>query len=63
MDCLGIKKAIVVGQHAGAKVGIELAVTWPERVNKLVLSSTGYYAPQAKLKLLLILQLQQARWS
>ena len=50
MDCLGIKKAIVVGQHAGAKVGIELAVTWPERVNKLVLSSTGYYPAAGEAK-------------
>ena len=40
MDCLGIKKAIVVGWHVGGLVAIELAVTWPERVNKLVVSPT-----------------------
>ena len=42
MDCLLIKKASVVGHHVGGKVALELAVTWPERVNKLVLSSIGY---------------------
>ena len=42
IDSLGIKKAIVVGHHAGGKVGLELAINWPERVNKLVLSSIGY---------------------
>jgi pimeloyl-ACP methyl ester carboxylesterase len=46
MDSLGIKKAIVVGQHFGGKVGVELAVTWPERVKNLVLSSIGY--PEAE---------------
>jgi pimeloyl-ACP methyl ester carboxylesterase len=42
MDYLGIKKANVVGHHVGGKVALELAVTWPQRVNKLVLSSVGY---------------------
>ena len=39
MDSLGIKKANVVGHHIGAKVAVELAINWPERVNKLVLSA------------------------
>jgi pimeloyl-ACP methyl ester carboxylesterase len=42
MDSLGIKKAAVVGQHVGGKIGLEMAVTWPERVSKLVLSSPNY---------------------
>ena len=42
MDSLGIKKAGVVGQHVGGKIGLEMAVTWPERVSKLVLSSPNY---------------------
>jgi pimeloyl-ACP methyl ester carboxylesterase len=46
MDSLGIKKAAVVGQHVGAKIGLEMAVTWPERVSKLVLSSPNY--PEAE---------------
>jgi pimeloyl-ACP methyl ester carboxylesterase len=43
MDSLGIKKAIIVGQHIGAKMAVELAVTRPERVRKLVLSNIGFY--------------------
>jgi pimeloyl-ACP methyl ester carboxylesterase len=43
MDCLGIKKASVVGHHTGAKVAAEVAINWPDRVNKLVLSSIGYW--------------------
>jgi pimeloyl-ACP methyl ester carboxylesterase len=46
MDSIGIKKANVVGQHFGGKVGLEMAVTRPERVSKLVLSSIGY--PEAE---------------
>ncbi len=43
MDSLDIKKASIMGHHAGAKVGVELASTWPDRVDKLVLSSLPYY--------------------
>ncbi len=43
MDSLGIDKASVVGHHAGAQVGVELAASWPERVEKLVLSSCPYW--------------------
>ena len=48
---MGIKNAIVIGEHTGGKVGLEMAVTWPERVNKLVLSSIGYYADDAGKKI------------
>jgi pimeloyl-ACP methyl ester carboxylesterase len=41
MDCLGIKYANVLGHHVGASVATEIAVTWPDRVNKLVLSGSG----------------------
>jgi len=43
MDSLGIRKTSIVGHHAGAQVAAELAVTWPERVEKLVLSSCPYW--------------------
>jgi len=48
MDALGIKKANVVGQHVGGKIGVEMAVNWPERVSSLVLSSIGYYESEGK---------------
>jgi pimeloyl-ACP methyl ester carboxylesterase len=43
MDSLGIKKANIVGHHTGAKVATELAINWPNRINKLVLSAIGYW--------------------
>lgn len=43
MDSLGIEKASIVGHHAGASVAAELAVAWPQRVDRLVLSSYPYY--------------------
>ena len=43
MDSLGIKKANFVGQFNGAMTAAEIAVNWPERVNKLVLAGTGFW--------------------
>jgi pimeloyl-ACP methyl ester carboxylesterase len=43
LDYLGIKKASIVGHHAGASVAAEVAIRWPERVNKLVLSALGIH--------------------
>ena len=40
---LGIKKASILGKNAGANVAAELVINWPERVNRLVLSSAGYF--------------------
>ena len=37
MECLGIERASVVGHHTGAMIATELAVTDPQRVDKLVL--------------------------
>ena len=37
MDCLGIKKANIVAHSIGNTVAVELATTWPDRVNKLAL--------------------------
>ena len=38
LDAMKIKKANVAGHHTGALIGVELAVTYPKLVNKLVLS-------------------------
>ena len=43
MDSLGIKKASIVGQHYGSRVAVEVALNWPERVNKLVLAGPGFW--------------------
>jgi pimeloyl-ACP methyl ester carboxylesterase len=50
MNSLGIKEANVVGHHTGAKVAAELAINWPERVNKLVLSAIGYWEATANIE-------------
>lgn len=42
LDGLKIKKTSVVGHHTGAYIGIEIAATQPERVDKLVLSGQPY---------------------
>ena len=43
MDSLGIKQASLVGQFNGAMIAAEVAVNWPERVDKLVLAGTGFW--------------------
>jgi pimeloyl-ACP methyl ester carboxylesterase len=42
MDGLAIERASLVGHHTGGVVAVEVAATYPERVEKLVLSSTPY---------------------
>jgi pimeloyl-ACP methyl ester carboxylesterase len=42
MDSLDIKKTNIVGHHLGSIVAAETQITWPERVDKLVLSGLGY---------------------
>jgi len=43
MDAIGIKKASLVGQFNGAMIAGEVALNWPERVDKLVLAGTGFW--------------------
>ena len=42
MDALSIKKASLVGHHLGSIVAAEVEISWPERVNKLILSGIGF---------------------
>ncbi|RPH61309.1 MAG: alpha/beta hydrolase [Burkholderiales bacterium] len=42
LDALGIERAHVVGHHTGGVIAIELAAAFPERVGRLVLSSTPF---------------------
>jgi pimeloyl-ACP methyl ester carboxylesterase len=39
LDALGIERTHVVGHHTGGVVGIEIAASAPDRVDKLILSS------------------------
>ena len=43
MDAIGLKKASLVGQFNGAMIAAEVAINWPERVDKLVLAGTGFW--------------------
>jgi pimeloyl-ACP methyl ester carboxylesterase len=39
---MGINRTSIVGHHTGGVIAVEVAATHPERVDKLVLSSTPY---------------------
>jgi len=42
LDAMSIDRASLVGHHTGGVIAVEVAATYPERVDKLVLSSTPY---------------------
>ncbi len=42
LDAMSIDRASIVGHHTGGVIGVEVAASYPERVDKLVLSSTPY---------------------
>ncbi|MCU0595777.1 MAG: alpha/beta hydrolase [Desulfobacterota bacterium] len=42
MDALAIRQASIVGHHTGGVVAVEVAASYPDRVEKLILSSTPY---------------------
>lgn len=42
LDHLGIERADLVGHHTGGVVAVELAAAYPQRVGRVVLSSTPY---------------------
>lgn len=50
MDDHGIEKAMVLGHSMGGKVAMQLALSWPERVEKLVVAdiSPVYYGGNGK---------------
>jgi 3-oxoadipate enol-lactonase len=59
LDAAGIGRAHVLGASLGGMVAQELAITWPERVGRLVLACTtpgwpaGYPMPAASLRLIM----------
>jgi pimeloyl-ACP methyl ester carboxylesterase len=42
LDALSIRRASIVGHHTGGVVAVEVAAVYPDRVEKLILSSTPY---------------------
>jgi 3-oxoadipate enol-lactonase len=45
LDALGIPSAVVMGHSMGGFIAQELALSYPEKVNNLVLSSTNFGGP------------------
>lgn len=48
LDALGVEKTSIVGHHVGARIAVELAASWPERVNKLILSGCPWYTEEQR---------------
>lgn len=48
LDELNISKASIVGHHTGAKIATVIAASYPERVDKLVLSGPGVLGSDMK---------------
>jgi len=46
LKALGISKTSIAGHHTGATIGIEVAASHPELVDKLILSGCPYYPPE-----------------
>ncbi len=51
LDKLRIKKANILGHHTGAFVAAEVAATYPEKVNKVVLSCIDYFEEEERKRL------------
>ena len=43
MDSLNIRKSNIVGQLLGGHIAAEVAINWPERVDKLILAGPGSF--------------------
>jgi pimeloyl-ACP methyl ester carboxylesterase len=50
LSALGVSKTSVVGHHTGATIALEVAVAYPDLVNKLILSGCPYYEPEDREK-------------
>lgn len=48
LSALGIKKASVLGHHTGATIALEVAVAYPDLVDKLIISGCPYYEPEVR---------------
>ncbi|GAA3191117.1 alpha/beta fold hydrolase [Dactylosporangium siamense] len=48
LDALGLDRVHLVGHHTGGVVAVEVAARWPDRVDRLVLSSTPYLDAEAR---------------
>jgi pimeloyl-ACP methyl ester carboxylesterase len=47
LDALGIERAHVFGAMTGTRIAVDIAVSWPDRVDKLVLMALPYFESEA----------------
>ena len=52
LDGLGVDKFDVYGHHTGAKIAVEIAITHPDRVGKLIMDGSSVRAPDNREMLL-----------
>lgn len=48
LDALGLRRIALVGHHTGGVIAVEVAATAPDRVDRLVLSSTPFVDVEAR---------------
>jgi len=46
LSAIGIDKASIVGHHTGASIAVEVAATYPDRVDKLIVSGVPFWSPE-----------------
>lgn len=52
LDALGLETVDFYGSHTGAQIGLELAITHPDRVRRIVLDGLALFPPELKVELL-----------
>lgn len=52
LDHLGVEKAHVLGHHTGSKIATEVALQFPERVDKLILQGPTPYSEEERFRML-----------
>src|SRR5262245_17016129 len=49
LDALGLDTVVLFGVHTGASYAVELAATYPERVEALIVSGVPFYEEEVRL--------------
>ena len=52
LDALGVRQFDLYGHHTGAKLAVEIAITHPDRVGKLIMDGSSVRAPDDREMLL-----------
>jgi len=52
LDALGLERVDFYGSHAGAQIGCELALRWPDRVRRLVFDGVALFPASLRLEMI-----------